>query len=221
LRFEFVQVPAGEFVMGSESSEAFPDEKPVHRVRITKAFELGKYEVTQAQWEAAMGSTPSNFKGADRPVEQVSWNDAQEFLSKLNERKDGYRYRLPTEAEWEYAARAGTTGDNTGNLDSVAWYASNSGGQTHPVGEKQANAWGLYDMLGNVWEWCQDWYDANYYRNSPAEDPQGPSSGRLRVLRGGSWYDDSRYVRVAFRDRNDPGNRNYIFGFRCVRERFP
>ena len=264
---EFVPIPAGEFVMGSESGEALKrmservdeaqarfadvkahyganhpeyrkaaaqvaearrlldsgdsDEKPVHRVRITKAFEMGKYEVTQAQWEAVMGSNPSYFKGADRPVELVNWNDAQGFLLKLNARNDGYRYRLPAEAEWEYAARAGTTGDNAGDLDGVAWYRDNSKNQTHPVGQKQANAWGLHDMQGNVWEWCQDWYDGNYYRNSPAEDPQGPSSGRLRVLRGGSWVVVTRSVRVADRGRGYPDNRYVDNGFRCVRERFP
>jgi len=216
---EFVRIQPGEFQIGSESGNG--DEKPVHRVRITKAFEMGKNEVTQAQWEAVMGSNPSYFKGADRPVEQVSWNDAQEFLSRLNARGDGYRYRLPTEAEWEYAARARTTGDNEGNLNSVAWYQSNSGGQTHPVGQKQANAWGLYDTLGNVWEWCQDWYDGNYYRNSPVEDPRGPSSGGARVLRGGSWFSNGRDVRVAFRDWGNPDCRYSGNGFRCVRERMP
>ena len=218
---EFVPIPKGEFMMGSESREAIPDEKPVHRVRITKAFEMGRYQVTQAQWEAVMGSTPSYFKGADRPVEQVSWNDAQEFLSKLNARNDGYRYRLPTEAEWEYAARAGTTGDNAADLDSVAWYSINSYSQTHSVGQKQASAWGLYDMQGNVWEWCQDWYDDSYYRNSPAKDPQGPSSGSLRVLRGGSWVGSAWSVRVAVRVRSYPVYRSDSGGFRCVRERLP
>jgi formylglycine-generating enzyme required for sulfatase activity len=154
-------------------------------------------------------------------VEQVSWNDAQGFLSKLNARNDGYRYRLPTEAEWEYAARAGTTGDNAADLDSVAWYSINSYSQTHSVGEKQANGWGLYDMLGNVWEWCQDWYGEDYYRNSPAEDPQGPSSGSARVLRGGSWVSVTGVVRVASRDRVGPDYRDSGVGFRCVRERFP
>ena len=190
-------------------------------MRITKTFELGKYEVTQAQWEAVMESNPSEFKGGDRPVERVSWNDAQEYLSKLTARNDGYRYRLPTEAEWEYAARAGTAGDTTRNLDSLAWYHGNSGGQTHPVGQQQPNAWGLYDMLGNVWEWCQDWYDANYYGNSPTEDPRGPSSGSNRVLRGGSWSGGAGVVRVAYRDGGSPDSRTDGIGFRCVRERFP
>jgi formylglycine-generating enzyme required for sulfatase activity len=216
---EFAPIPAGEFQMGSKSGDT--DEKPTHRVGITKAFELGKYEVTQAQWEAVMGSNPSHFKGADRPVDSVGWWDAQEFLSSLNARNDGYRYRLPTEAEWEYAARAGTVGNNAGKLDSIAWYGANSKRQTHPVGQKQLNAWGLYDMQGNVWEWCQDWYDDSYYRNSPAKDPQGPSSGSLRVLRGGSWVTHTRDVRVTSRYKGGPVVQSALVGFRCVRERSP
>jgi formylglycine-generating enzyme required for sulfatase activity len=188
-------------------------------VRITKGFEMGKYEVTQAQWEAVMGSNPSEFKGADRPVEQVSWEDAQQFLSRLNARGDGYRYRLPTEAEWEYAARAGTTGKYYGELDEIAWYKGNFGGQTHPVGQKKPNAWGLHDMLGNVWEWCWDWYDVNYYGNSPEADPRGPASGQALSLRGGSWGNFPRYLRVSVRISGGPLNRNNYFGFRCVRER--
>ncbi|MCX6630090.1 MAG: formylglycine-generating enzyme family protein [Candidatus Solibacter sp.] len=216
---EFVRIQPGEFQMGSDSG--VDDEKPSHRVRITKVFELGKHEVTQAQWEAVMGGNPSNFKGADRPVELVSWNDVQEFLGKLNARGDGYRYRLPTEAEWTYAARAGTAGDWAGNLDSVAWYRENSGTQTHPVGQKQANAWGLHDMLGNVWEWCQDWYDKEYYRSSPADDPQGASSGEHRTRRGGGWVGVPAYVRVAYRGKGKPDGRYSDLGFRCARERFP
>src|SRR6185295_12837821 len=129
----------------------------VHKVRITRQFEIGKYEVTQEQWQAVMGDNPSNFKGANLPVEKVSWNDAQDFLLKLNAR-DGYTYRLPTEAEWEYACRAGSMGDFAGELDDVAWYDKNSGSKTHPVGQKRPNVWGLYDMHGNVSEWCSDWY---------------------------------------------------------------
>ena len=217
---EFVRIPAGEFQMGCSPGDTGcdADEKPAHRVRITKAFEIGKYEVTQAQWEAAMGTNPSYFKGSDRPVEQVSWDDAQEFLKRLNARQDGYRYRLPTEAEWEYAARAGQTGAPP-NLDAVAWHSGNSGGQSHPVGQKQPNAWGLYDMLGNVWEWCQDWYEENYYQSSPAQDPQGPSSGQSRLMRGGSWNDGAWFSRVAGRNRVSPAYRGVGDGFRCVRER--
>jgi len=210
---ELVYIPAGEFDMGSEH---WSDQGPVHR----KAFWMGKCPVTQAEWEAVMGNNPSHFKGANRPVETVSWEMAQEFLKKLSGKGEG-RYRLPTEAEWEYAARAGTTGRYGGDLDAMAWHRGNSGNQTHPVGEKQANAWGLYDMHGNVWEWCQDWYDKDYYRNSPNTDPTGPSSGSVRVLRGGSWEDDARYTRATLRLWYVPGNSNYSFGFRCVREVIP
>ncbi|HEY7545724.1 MAG TPA: bifunctional serine/threonine-protein kinase/formylglycine-generating enzyme family protein, partial [Blastocatellia bacterium] len=183
----FVQIPQGEFLMGSEKGEG--DEKPAHKVRISRPFEMGKYEVTQAQWEAVMGNNPSNFKGANLPVENVSWNDAQEFIQKLNARNDGYVYRLPTEAEWEYACRAGSTGDYAGNLDEMAWHGSNSASKTHSVGQKKPNAWGLHDMHGNVWEWCMDWYLENYYSQSPSADPPGPGTGSLRVSRGGSCYD--------------------------------
>jgi formylglycine-generating enzyme required for sulfatase activity len=214
---ELVYIPAGEFDMGSEH---WSDQGPVHRVQISKAFWMGKCPVTQAEWEAVMGNNPSHFKGANRPVETVSWEMAQEFLKKLSGKGEG-RYRLPTEAEWEYAARAGTTGRYGGDLDAMAWHRGNSGNQTHPVGEKQANAWGLYDMHGNVWEWCQDWYDKDYYRNSPNTDPTGPSSGSVRVLRGGSWEDDARYTRATLRLWYVPGNSNYSFGFRCVREVIP
>jgi formylglycine-generating enzyme required for sulfatase activity len=158
---DFVLIAAGEFLMGSESGDS--DEKPVHRVRISKNFYLGKYEVTQAQWHAVMGDNPSRFKGDTLPVEQVSWEDAQKFIERLNAQEGGTKYRLPTEVEWEYAARAGTTtaysfGDNPRPLGEYAWFSENFGNTTHPVGQKQPNPWGLYDMHGNVWEWVQDWY---------------------------------------------------------------
>jgi formylglycine-generating enzyme required for sulfatase activity len=212
---EFVSIPAGEFVMGSSSGN---DEKPRHRVRITKGFEIGRTVVTQAQWRAVMGANPSGFTGDDRPVENVSWNDVQRFLERVNDENDGYRYRLPTEAEWEYAARAGSTADTVADGKAVAWFAANSGGETHPVRQKQANAWGLYDMLGNVWEWCADWYGARYYASSPADDPQGPASGTTRVVRGGSWYFTGGFVRPAFRYRIIPDVRSDDTGFRLVRE---
>jgi len=211
---EFVRILPGEFQMGSEGGD--DDERPLHLVRITSGFELGKYEVTQAQWEAVMGSNPSHFQGGDRPVEQVSANDAQEFLRRLNARGDGRRYRLPTEAEWEYAARAGSREARYGNVDDIGWYSGNSGSQTHPVGQKQPNAWGLYDMLGNVLEWCQDRYGP--YSAGAVTDPQGPRSGQYRVMRGGSWYVDARFLRAPDRFRVPPRNRNDIIGLRCVRE---
>jgi formylglycine-generating enzyme required for sulfatase activity len=217
---EFVKIQPGEFMMGCSAGdkECLDLEKPSHGVRITKAFEIGRYEVTQDQWQAVMGSNPSVFTGSNLPVDYVSWNQVQDFLQKLNAKQDGYRYRLPTEAEWEYAARAGTTGARAGPLDSMAWYVSNSGGRTHAIGQKQPNAWGLYDVIGNVWEWVQDWYDETFYARSPAADPVGPSSGRYRVLRGGSWYNDTGVGRVSYRFRYDPTSTDVTIGFRCVRE---
>jgi formylglycine-generating enzyme required for sulfatase activity len=220
---EFVSIPAGRFTMGCspDYSPCGDDENPRHEVTISRGFELGKYEVTQGQWVKVMGNNPSNFKGDDRlPVEQVSWNDTQAFIAKLNALNDGYRYRLPTEAEWEYAARGGTAGPRRDDLDVIAWFNDNSGGKTHLVGEKQPNGYGLYDMLGNVYEWCSDWYGESYYRSSPAVDPKGPSSELMRVLRGGSFKNYSDNVRISDRSRNDPGNRKYGYnGFRLCRER--
>jgi formylglycine-generating enzyme required for sulfatase activity len=176
---EFVKIAPGEFMMGCSTgdSECQADEKPEHRVQITKAFEIGKYEVTQAQWQAVMGSNPSTIKGDDHPVETISKEEAQDFLAKLTARNDGYRYRLPTEAEWEYAARAGGPAAPA-SLDDVAWYAANSDDQTHPVGQKKPNAWGLYDTLGNVREWVSDQYAMNFYSQSPLADPTGPQAGQ-------------------------------------------
>jgi formylglycine-generating enzyme required for sulfatase activity len=209
----FVQIPAGEFLMGSENGDG--DEKPPHRVRISQWFEMGQYEVTQAMWQAVMGSNPSNFKGQDLPIENVSWDEVQGFISRLNARNDGYVYRLPTEAEWEYACRAGTTGDYAGSLDAMAWYSSNSGSRTHPVGQKQPNAWGLYDMHGNVWEWCQDWYGG--YPTGAVTDPKGAESGSGRVTRGGSWINSAANCRSALRGISSPGYRFIYLGFRLVR----
>ncbi len=214
----FKLIPAGSFRMGSNSSEANSDESPVHRVTITRPFYIGVYEVTQEQYESVMGTNPSRFRGSNRPVEQVSWNDAVEFCRRLSE-IEGVTYRLPTEAEWEYACRAGTTTEYYWGSDSAgryAWNSENSGRQTHDVGQKRPNAWGLYDMAGNVWEWCSDWYGS--YGRSAQVDPRGPSSGDGRVLRGGSWADDPRNLRVSNRLGIAPGNWIDYYGFRCLRD---
>nr|WP_242492664.1 formylglycine-generating enzyme family protein [Methanolobus psychrotolerans] len=217
---EFVLIPAGEFEMGSDDGDS--DERPVHEVTIGKAYYLGKYEVTQEQWVEIMGNNPSRFKGDNNPVEQVSWNDVQEFVKKLNAKEGTDKYRLPSEAEWEYAARAGTTtrysfGDSESKLGDYAWYGGNSGDKTHPVGQKKPNPWGLYDMHGNVWEWCQDrWHDS--YENAPTDGSaweDGSSSGRVR--RGGSWVSDARYCRSASRNGSNPDCSSDSIGFRLLR----
>jgi formylglycine-generating enzyme required for sulfatase activity len=176
-------------------------------------------EVTQAQWRAVMGNNPSHFKGDDLPVEQVSYEDAQEFIRKLNALDPGKSYRLPTEAEWEYACRAGTTEGRYGDIDAIAWWIKNSDNQTHAVGQKQPNAWGLYDMLGNVWELCADWKGP--YRVGPAGgpriDPTGPPSGNYRVSRGGSWFDAAPAVSMTFRSSPEPTYRGNSLGFRLAR----
>jgi formylglycine-generating enzyme required for sulfatase activity len=200
-------------MMGSDVGDA--DERPVHQVTISRGFWMGKYPVTQAQWQAVMGSDPSSFKGADLPVETVSWDDCQQFLARLRGLEQ-WTFRLPTEAEWEYACRAGTEGERYGDLDAIAWYSGNSGGSTHPVGQKQPNAWGLHDMNGNVWQWCQDWFAQQYYAASPAQDPQGPDHGSYRVDRGGSWFVNARLIRSADRFHDTPSLRYSRLGFRLV-----
>jgi len=214
---EWVSIPAGSFQMGCSpgDGECQDDEKPRHQVTI-RAFRMMKYEVTQGQYQQVIGSNPSNFSscGTNCPVEQVAWSEAKVFC----ERVGG---RLPTEAEWEYAARAGTTGVRYGDVDRVAWYIGNSGNKTHPVGQKQANAWGLYDMLGNVWEWCADWYDANYYSSSPTQYPVNTSSGSFRVVRGGGWFNDAWDARASYRFGFTPGYRGDYGGFRCAGDFVP
>jgi formylglycine-generating enzyme required for sulfatase activity len=212
---EMVYIPPGSFIMGSTNGD--PDEKPTHQVTISQPFYMGKYEVTQAQWLEVMGNNPSTFKNCTAcPVEHVSWDDVQSFINRLNETNDGLRYRLPTEAEWEYSCRAGTTGDYAGNLSEIAWYRKNSGSRTHAVGEKQPNAWGLADMHGNVWEWCQDWYHETYY-GAPSDGSAWLSGGdqKYRVLRGGSWSFAASYLRSAVRIPVTPNTRD-DFGFRLV-----
>jgi len=228
---EFVLVPAGSFEMGCGPSdgECPKWEKPRHRVTISRPFFLGRYEVTQKQWAAVMGENPSEYKDDRRPVDNVSWDDAQEFVRRLNVIEKTGKYRLPTEAEWEYAARAGNvakyaSGDDAATLGDYAWFRDNAheetvGGQrqTHPVGGKKPNALGLYDMYGNVWEWVQDRY-ADAYVADPVTNPKGPTEGAQRVLRGGSWNNNASNCRSAYRNRNDPSNRNNNIGFRvaCV-----
>ena len=209
-----VIVPEGSYEMGSEKGQN--DEKPLHRVNLS-AFELGRFEVTQAQWEAIMESNPSFHKNCPNcPVEEVSWEDVQGFISKINE-LSGERYRLPTEAEWEYTARAGRNYRYSGSdfLDQVAWNGKNSEGKTHPSGTKKPNAWGFYDLSGNVWEWCQDSYGA--YPEGPSSNPISMDTSQRRVLRGGSWGSLAARCRVSFRGNDGSSDRNYAFGFRLAR----
>ena len=220
--FTMVAVQGGTFTMGAtaeQGSDANSDEKPAHRVTLSD-FYIGQTEVTQALWEAVMGSNPSEFKGSNLPVEKVSWNDCQQFITKLNQ-ITGRHFRLPTEAEWEYAARGGDksrgykyAGSN--DIGSVAWYEGNSGSKTHPVGQKTANELGIYDMSGNVEEWCQDWWDSDYYGKSPSTNPCNNTSAYTRVNRGGSWHYNARYCRVSYRNNYDPVARGGDLGLRLA-----
>ncbi len=219
---EFVYIPPGTYLMGSPKGEAGRGGyERQHAVTLTRWFYMQTTEVTQGQWQAVMGSNPSYFKecGADCPANYVSWNDVQDFIEELNVRNGDYHYRLPTEAEWEYACRAGTTtafsfGNIVEELPRYAWYGANSQKQTHPVGRKKPNPWVLYDMHGNVWEWCQDWHGG--YPHDKAADPPGPSRGSSRVIRGGSWDDPAGYCRAAFRSWYAPDFRGRRVGFRLV-----
>ncbi len=223
INIEMVKVEAGSFDMGATPemrSLQYPydDEKPDHRVTLTKNYYIGKYEVTQALWQVVMGNNPSRFKGDDLPVERVSWKRCQDFISKLNS-LTGKRFRLPTEAEWEYAARGGNksrgyrySGSNT--LDDVAWYGDNSGSKTHAVGTKQPNELGIYDMSGNVSEWCQDWRGS--YSSSPQTNPTDAVSGSYRVDRGGSWLYSAWFSRSSSRGGRTPGGRDGDLGLRLV-----
>jgi len=217
VKMEFVKIKAGKFTMGDENNG------PAHEVTLTKDFWMQTTETTQGQWEAVMGKNPSHFKGADLPVETVSWEDCQEFLKKLNEKaKDqlkGKAAKLPTEAEWEYACRAGEKGkwcfgDDGKKLGEYAWYWDNADQKTHPVGKKKANAWGLYDMHGNVWEWCEDWYGEKY-PSEAVTDPTGPAKGEARRLRGGSWSNLVVGTRSANRYWNQPTYRGVNYGLRA------
>ncbi len=221
VNFKMMYVEGGTFTMGAtaeQGKDASKSEKPAHPVTLTNGYFIGETEVAQELWTAVMGSNPSYIKGDNLPVEQVSWNDVQAFIGKLN-RLTGKKFRLPTEAEWEYAARGGNkskgykySGSNT--LGNVAWYYDNSGKRTHPVGTKQPNELGIYDMSGSVYEWCSDWYGG--YSSGAQTNPQGPSSGSSRVLRGGCWNDFSRSCRVSNRLNFDPDGRGSGSGFRLV-----
>jgi formylglycine-generating enzyme required for sulfatase activity len=227
----FALIPAGEFSMGSPADygEADEDEYPRHQVRISKPFYLSRHELTQGEWVSIMGSNPSRFIGATRPVENVSWEDAQEFIRRLNATVSGGSFRLPTEAEWEYAARAGNSapyffGNYPENLGLYAWYRGNSERRTLPVGGKTPNAWGLYDMYGNVWEMVQDIYADDFYEHSPELDPVwpprdsggSPAPDDERVVRGGSWFSQANECRSAYRNYDDADVRDNITGFRLV-----
>jgi formylglycine-generating enzyme required for sulfatase activity len=235
LGMQFAAIPAGQFPMGCSEGvkpvECGTEEKPRHTVQITKGFEMGKTEITQRQWKAVMGSNPSQHQGDDLPVEEVTFQDVQAFLAKMNARSDGFLYRLPTEAEWEYAARAGNAdqfgGAKVANSlaryappDEWAWYNVE---QTNPVAVRKPNAWGLYDIRGNVNEWVQDWYNPKYYATSPMADPKGPDSDVVeggRVVRGGTFHDDGPWLtRVSLRQHFLEDYKHFDLGFRLVREK--
>ena len=213
---EFIHIPAGCFNMGTENGFKF--ESPVHKVCVDE-FYLGKFEVTQEQWMKFMKDNFSKFSGKSLPVERVSWNDAKSFIKKLNHAENTQKYRLPQEAEWEYAARAGTTsqfywGDKIDN--SYVWYFGTSNYKTHPVGSKKPNSFGLYDMMGNVWEWVEDWFASDYFKNSPMQNPKGPETGRLKVRRGGSQANLISHIKSHTRFRSVPDKRHHIIGFRVA-----
>ena len=231
-----VEIPTGTFEMGQNDEEQrllkqwgwwndyFYNECPRHAVKLSE-FAMSRYPVTQAQWEAVIRTNPSNFKGMHLPVEQVSWNDAQEFCQRISQ-ETGKMYRLPTEAEWEYACRAGSSdiwsfGSDPTVLSQYAWFSENAGNQTHPVGQLQPNAWGLFDMHGNVWEWCQDAYISDIYATlhvqSPSVNPIYASGGAMRVIRGGSWYNFPARVRASGRNYGGPAHPYHDVGFRIVR----
>ena len=242
---KFVMIPAGKFWMGGEASPnlillthvrpprwklfkaQLALEQPRHLVEISRSFYLQTTEVTQKQWEAVMGGNPNSFRGpggaSAMPMDSVSWDMALEFIRRLNKREGTNKYRLPTEAEWEYACRAGSRtaygfGVAKKLLEVYGWYRGNSGRRSLPVAGKRPNAWGLYDMHGNLWEWCADWFGPVYYKKSPGHDPKGPSKGKLRVLRGGSWLSPGFNLRCAYRYGVGPDRRNFCYGFRVVRD---
>ncbi len=219
---KFIQIPAGEFDIGSPLSEKDrKNDENIQHVKITNGFWMGVYEVTQKQWMTVVGNNPSFFHGDDLPVENVSWDDAQDFIEKLNKKEGTTKYRLPSETEWEYAARAGTNttypfGNDESKLGEYAWYDGNSIGKTHLIGQRKPNPWGLYDMHGNVWEWVQDTYHENY-TDAPKDGSVWESSGHGRVNRGGAWNREAKFCRSAYRGWLNPGRRLNNVGFRLVR----
>lgn len=222
LKLRLMPIPAGSFTMGSPSSELGhrPDETP-HHVTLTQPFWIGATGVTQAQYEAIMGANPARFKGPELPVETVSWDESVDFCRKLTERERtagrlpaGFAYTLPTEAQREYACRAGSGGPFAGEVNAISWYSGNSDEQPHAVAQKQPNAWGLYDMQGNLWEWCSDWY-GNYPRTD-VTDPTGPAKGDSRVYRGGAWFHSADLCRAAYRYKMEPAYRGSLLGFRLA-----
>jgi formylglycine-generating enzyme required for sulfatase activity len=206
----YVWISPGKFVMGCSpgDSDCAPDEKPPRQVTIAKGFWMGQTPVTQEAYQQVTGKSPGYFKGSKFPADSVSWDDAQTYCLATD-------MRLPTEAEWEYAARAGVMAARYGDIDQIAWYGVNAENKTHEVMQKAPNAWHLYDMLGNVWEWTADWYAA-HLADVAVTDPQGPETGKVRVLRGGSWGNGPAFVRLSVRSANEPGNRSNVVGFRCV-----
>ena len=221
---ELIILPAGSFTMGGDpvAEQADENERPRHRVTFRSSFSIGKYPVTQGEWQALMGSNPSHFQGAARPVEMVSHEDALRFIQRLNQKESTQAYRLPREAQWEYAARAGSTssycfGGERIKLGQYAWYRKNSAEETHPVGQLRPNEWGLHDMHGNVHEWCGDWFDRSYYARSPEVDPQGAEKGLARSLRGGDWGSAEWYCRCAIRSLSSPDRRSPRVGFRVLK----
>jgi formylglycine-generating enzyme required for sulfatase activity len=235
---DMIQLPGGRFVMGDKNEvDATP-----HEV-VVSAFAIDRHLVSQELFQKVMGSNPSRWKGDKNPVEQVRWSDAVTFCNRRSEREglqpcydlktwqcrfDANGYRLPTEAEWEYACRGGTTtafffGDSPARLGDYAWFDRNAGGHPHPAGLKQPNAWGLYDMCGNVWQWCNDFYQVDYYQESPKQDPPGPGAGKTKVVRGGAWRVSAENCRSGYRYNENPGYADVcfgydIYGFRCVRK---
>ncbi len=211
IEYAFRWCPPGEFAMGGET--LFGDALPVHKVALTRGFWILETEVTQAMWRSVMGTNPSEFKGEKRPVERVNWGESLEFCRKLSE-KLGQKVKLPTEAQWEYACRAGTSEEYARDLDAMAWFSENSGAVTHEVKQKEPNAWGLYDMHGNVYEGCSDWYGEKYYAESPANDPENAVPSTSHVFRGGSWNIDAEMCRSADRSWGIPEYRYGDLGLR-------